>query len=467
MLASLTAASVEQASTRPLWIDRLNLGPTRAALSGRLDVDVAIVGGGFSGLWTALYLKRLDPSVRVAVIEREYCGFGASGRNGGWCIGELAGPFDRYAARSSPAEAMRLMRAGFGAVDEVGERVAEYDIDCDWAKGGTIRAARTPSQARRQAAEVAHEHQRGLTEQEIRLLSASETKEHLAAADLHSGIFFGPTAALDPARLVQGLASACERLGVQIVEGTPVTDVRPGWVVSDGGRVRADFVVRATEAYTRDLPGMRRRMLPVYSLMVGTEPLAADVLDSIGLRDRQTFSDDRRMVIYGQRTGDGRLAFGGRAVPYLFGSKIKSDAETHLASHQAITETLCELLPQLGGVRITHRWGGVLAIPRNWLPGLNLDRSTGLGWLGGYVGEGVAASNLAGRTMAELVLGQSTPRTDLPWVGVHARDWEPEPLRWLGVRVSRHLLHLADQREERTGRDDRLASRAAGLLRGD
>lgn len=459
--------SVLGATTVPLWIDQLDPRPRRSVLVGSTDVDVAIVGGGYSGLWTALYLKRLDPSIRVAVIEREFCGFGASGRNGGWVVGELAGSFESYAKRSTPAAAMRLARAAFGAVDEIGERVAEYDINCAFRKGGTIRVARTTPQAERQAAEIKHEHARGFTSDEIRLLDAEQARVHLNATAVRSGIFFAPSAAVNPARLVTGLADACEREGVMIYEGTAATDIVPGRVETAHGTVRADFVVRATEAYTRDLPGVRRTFLPVYSLMIATEPLSDELFDRIGLTDRQTFADDRYMVIYGQRTSDNRLAFGGRGVPYLWGSRIKSETELNLESHRRLRETLVELLPQLSHVQVSHRWGGVLAIPRNWLPGLGLNRSTGLGWLGGYVGEGVAASNLAGRTMAELITGQSTPRTDLPWVGVTARRWEPEPFRWLGVRSSRGLLLRADQREERSDSADRLGTRVAGLLRGD
>ncbi len=462
--------NLSDAVTTALWLDRLDPPIRRRAgldaTPEAADADVAIIGGGFSGLWTAYYLIRADPTLRVTVIEREFCGFGASGRNGGWAVGELAGPLEWYANRSTQAEAMRLARAVFDAVDEIG-RVADAEgIDCHYAKGGTIRVARNQPQAARQREEVAHHRHWGFTADEIRLLTAEETADHIGASRVRSGIFFAPTAALDPARLVRGLADVVEEAGVRIVEDTAVTGFTPGVVATDLGEVKADVVIRATEAYTRDLKGHRRDLLPVYSLMVATEPLSADQLAAVRLDERPTFADDRFMVIYGQRTADNRIAFGGRGVPYLFGSRISRSAELHTPSHELIAETLIDLLPALEGIGFTHRWGGVLGIPRNWIPGLTFDRTAGLGVLGGYVGEGVAASNLAGRTMADLVVGADTDLTSLPWVGATARRWEPEPLRWLGVRSSRRVLGAADDREFATDTEAKLAYRISRLLRG-
>lgn len=471
--------SLETASTTPLWIDRLEppVAP-RPAVEGDLDVDVAIVGGGFSGLWSAYYLKQLDPALRVAVLERRYCGFGASGRNGGWAVGQLAGPFEDYARRSSPTESLRLTRAAFDAVDEIGRVSAAEQIHCDYAKGGTIFVARTGPQAERQVAEVAEARSLGLAEDEIRLLDADEARSQLDATNVRSGILLSPSAVVDPAKLALGLACAVEASGVEIYEQTRATGIDGGAVHvapadargSPIGRgrceVRAPVIVRATEAYTRDLRGMRRDILPVYSRMIATEPLPDEIFDDIGLANRPSFADGRRMVTYGQRTADNRIAFGATGVPYSFGSRIVPAAEAHMGMHRRIWRVLADMLPQVADARITHRWGGVLGIPRNWLPGVRFDPRTGEGVLGGYVGEGVAASNLAGRTMAELVCGLDTERTSLPWVGVSSRRWEPEPLRWLGVRVSRALLGVADHRELRSDRPDRLMSGIARLLRG-
>ena len=452
-------AFLESSSTMALWLDRLGTIERRPALQGDGDVDVAIVGGGFSGLWTAYYLIRADPTLRVMVVEKDFCGFGASGRNGGWAVGELASSPEKYAQWSSMDAANRLDRAVQDAVDEIG-RIADAEaIECDYAKGGWIRLARNTPQANRQRSEIA-DGAHG------ELLEPDAARSYLNATNVKSGIYFPHCAAIDPAKLTRGLADVVEAAGVTIVENTAVSEIEPNLVRTNRGVVRANVVVQATEAYTRDLAGERRALLPVYSLMVATEPLSNEVFEEIGLADRPTFSDDRFMVIYGQRTADNRLAFGGRGVPYLWGSAISPHAETHGPSHALLRETLIDILPVLGNTQFTHRWGGVLGIPRDWVPGLRFDRSSGVGVLGGYVGEGVAAANLAGRTMAELIRGESTERTSLPWVGHKARSWEPEPFRWLGVRSSRAILATADAREEATDREAKVAYAISKFLKG-
>lgn len=451
---------LKNATTTALWLDQVGPINQRPPLDGDAEVDIAIAGGGFSGLWTAYYLIKADPTLRIIVVEKDFCGYGASGRNGGWAEGGLAVGPEKYAQWSSMDAAMRLVKAMHGAVDEIG-RVAEAEkISCGYAKGGWIRVARNAAQASRMQTEVSKPGAHG------QLLTAEEAQSHLNATDVRCGIYSPNCAAIDPARLIRGLAEIVVDAGVRIVEGTAVTSMSEGALVTTHGNIRADVVVRATEAYTRDLEGERRTLLPIYSLMVATEPLPDSMFDEIGLAGRPTFSDDRFMVIYGQRTEDNRLAFGGRGVPYLFGSKISSHAETHDGSHALIRQTLIELLPCLKDTQFTHRWGGVLGVPRDWVPGLRFDRATGVGVLGGYVGEGVAAANLAGRTMAELITDQDTERTKLPWVGHTSRRWEPEPLRWLGVRSSRRILATADDREFSSESESKIAYRISKFLKG-
>ena len=458
-LDSGAAEFLAHASTTALWLDRLGTIPRRSSLSGKADVDVAIIGGGFSGLWTAYYLIRADPTLRIMVIEKDFCGFGASGRNGGWAVGELASGPGKYAQWSSIDEAHRLDRAVQDAVDEIGRIAAAESIDCDYAKGGWIRLARNRPQAERQRSEIAEGGHGDLLDEDA-------ARSYMNATKVRSGIFFPHCAAIDPAKLARGLADVVEAAGVTIVENTAALGIDPQLVRTSRGNVHADIVIQATEAYTRDLEGERRALLPVYSLMVATEPLPQALMDEIGLAQRPTFSDDRFMVIYGQRTADNRLAFGGRGVPYLWGSAISPNAETHGPSHALLRETLIEMLPAIKNVTFTHRWGGVLGIPRDWVPSLRFDRTSGVGFMGGYVGEGVAAANLAGRTMAELVLEEATDRTSLPWVGHRCRQWEPEPLRWLGVRSSRRILAAADDREEATDKEAKLAYKISKVLKG-
>ena len=451
---------IANATTTALWLDQLGHITNRPALAGDTSVDVAIVGGGFSGLWTAYYLAIADPTIRILVIEKDFCGYGASGRNGGWAEGGLATAPEKYAAWSSLDAARRQESAVGDAVDEIGRVAKAEGIECGYAKGGWIRLARNAAQDKRMRAEMAAPHAHGT------LLEPLEARRWLNATGVRAGVYSPDCAAIDPARLVRGLADACERLGVTIVEGTAATEIDPNRVRTTHGTVTADSVVQATEAYTRDLKGGKRKLLPVYSLMVATEPLPESMFDEIGLAGRPTFSDDRFMVIYGQRTEDNRLAFGGRGVPYLWGSAITRSGEIHDGSHGLIRRTLIEMLPVLRDVAFTHRWGGVLGIPRDWVPSVRFDPATGSGVLGGYVGEGVAAANLAGRTMADLIRRDHTERTTYPWVGHTCRDWEPEPFRWLGVRSSRSILNAADDREYATEGEAKVAYQISKFLKG-
>ncbi len=473
--------TVDARPSHSLWHDQ-TVGDTvaRAALAGDRDVDVAIVGAGYSGLWTAYSLVVADPTLRVLVIERETVGFGASGRNGGWCVGELAGGLEGAISTYGRGPAVALTRAVIDTVDEVGRVVAEEGIDCGFVNGGVVRLARTAVQVANQRHEVADFEVAGLAG-ELTLLDAAAARRRVNASEVRGGLWYRPAARIHPARLVHGLAGAAERRGVEIVEHTAVTAIVPGSgphhdgpqhggtqarpvARTDRGTVTADVVVRATEAYTRDLPGDRRSLVPLYSLMIATEPLPAAVWDEIGLRDRETFSDDRRMVIYGQRTTDDRIAFGGRGARYRFGSRIDPAVEQRSGDHDRIEAALRELLPMIGDAAVTHRWGGVLGVPRDWRASVGFDRPAGVAWAGGYVGEGVAASNLAGRTLADLILGRPSELTALAWVDRRSRRWEPEPLRWLGINGSIAAMAHADRVEARTGRRSRLGSVVERLL---
>jgi glycine/D-amino acid oxidase-like deaminating enzyme len=442
--------------------------PARPALSEDLSVDVCIVGAGFTGLWTAHALALADPSLRVAVLEREVAGYGASGRNGGWCSALFA-TSDAALARLHGTDAMRAMRRAMQqTVDVVGASAAAEGIACDFAKGGTVDLVRSEAQRARARAELDEARALGTTEADLRWLDADEARALVGATDVVGATFTPHCAALQPALLARGLADAVERRGIRIYEHTEVLELRPGQpatVHTRGGTVRADVVVRATEAWTPTLPGFGRDIVPVYSLMVATEPLGDDFWASAGLASRPTFADHRHMIIYGQRTTDGRLAFGGRGAPYHYGSAVRPGFDTEPGVHALLRQTLTELFPDLAATRFTHAWGGPLGIPRDWHSSVGLDRARGLAWAGGYVGDGVATTNLAGRTLADLITGADTELTGLPWVGHRSPPWEPEPLRWLGVNGALVAMKLADRSEERRGRPSRVA-RVLGKLTG-
>jgi glycine/D-amino acid oxidase-like deaminating enzyme len=436
-----------------------------------IDVDVCIVGGGYTGLWTAYYLAQADPTLRIAVVEAEICGYGASGRNGGWCSAlfpkSVAGLARRYGRERSVA----LHRALQSTVDEVGRVAATEGIDCHFAKGGTIVLARTPVQLARAKEEVAEARAYGFGDADLSLLDAGAARERCGASDVLGATYTPHCAALQPAALVRGLAQAVRRLGVRVFEQTRVTAIHPGAgtrgpvVVTPTGTVRASVVVRATEGYTAALPRCHRRLAPVYSLMVATSPLPPSFWDGAGLARRETFSDHRHLIIYGQRTADDRLAFGGRGAPYHFGSATAPGFDREPRVHAGLSRVLLELFPSLDAT-VEYEWGGPLGVPRDWCASVNFDRSTGLAMAGGYVGDGVGTSNLAGRTLAHLITGTHSELTALPWVGHRSPSWEPEPLRWLGINAGLKLMTAADAEEARTGRPSRRAALFGRLLGG-
>jgi glycine/D-amino acid oxidase-like deaminating enzyme len=415
----------------------------RPTLPGDLVVDIAIVGAGYTGLWTAYYLSGADPGLRIAVLEAEIAGYGASGRNGGWCSTLFPASPHRLAARFGRGPAVALHRVLRSTVDEVGRVAAAEGIDCHYAKGGTVMLARDRTQLARARAAVAEAREFGLGTDDLVLLSADEARSRCAASRVVGATYTPHCATIHPARLVRGLARAVERRGVRIYERSPVTAIRPGRIYCPHGTIRAGIVVRATEAFSTALPGLRRTFAPLYSQMIATAPLPDTFWRATGLAGRETFGNYRRLVIYGQRTADDRLAFGGRGT-YHLGSRIRPEYDRRPRLTGRLTAILTGLFPALAGVEITHTWGGAVASSRDLVASVGLDRSAGLAWAGGYLGDGVSISNLAGRTLADLITGAGTELTTLPWVDHHSPAWEPEPLRWLGITARLRLIQLAD-----------------------
>lgn len=434
--------------TRSLWLDLLptSLAP-RPALAADIDVDVAIVGAGFTGLWTAYYLAGLDPSLRIAVVEREVAGFGASGRNGGWVSGFIAGDPAVYRRSSSPAAVLRAERETFAAIAEIGRVVADEGIECGFKHGGSLTVAYSEPQRERLQATVAARRARGITDDDFRLLDGDDLQARVRTPGARAATFSPHCASVDPARLVRGLAEACERRGVKIYEQSPA-QVQPGRLRTPGGTVTAPMVVRATESYTVQASGWHRRFLPLYSLMIATEPLPDDVWEAIGWQHGTTIADAHHLFFYAQRTADGRIAIGGRGAPYRLGSPIDQAQERNEAVRERLEKSLRQHFPMTSGAAITHQWGGSLAVPRDWCMSVAFDRNAGTAWSGGYGGHGVVAANIGGRTLADLILDRSTPLTELPWVGHRSRNWEPEPLRYLASKAIVAVLGSADRAED-------------------
>ena len=436
------------------WFHSLDEPPAPeppAALPER--VDVAIVGGGYTGLWTAYYLSRHQPDLGIAVFEAQTVGFGASGRNGGWCMGMAMGIEERLHGPQQAA-GLALLRAMQETVDEVGRVCQAENVDCHFAKGGTLSVATTARHAERFRRRVAAMHELGFTDQDFAWLDAEESARRIGVQPNFGAAYTPHCAAIHPARLVRGLGDVLRRKGVAIYEQTPVHAIAPRCVRTPRGDVAANVVLRATEGYTGTIAGQGRQMLPVYTMMVATEPLPPQTWRELGLARRETFDDGRRITIYGQRTLDDRLAFGGR-VGYRFGSGLRARVEPDDPALAGVEASMRELLPALGDARVTHRWGGILGIPRHGRPHVAFDRQTGTGAAGGYTGEGVGASNLAARILADLVLRRDTPLVRLAWVDDVPDKWPVEPFRWLGAKSAFVLGRLADRAELR-GRRSRV-----------
>jgi glycine/D-amino acid oxidase-like deaminating enzyme len=397
------------------------------------------------------------------ILEREIAGFGASGRNGGWVSGFFSGParvYERQAGREARQAGREgysaLQRAMFDTVDEVAAALSENDIDADFTKGGHLAVALNDAQSLHLRQEVAHSRVHGLGEDDMCELTPAQLEQRLRIAGARSATFSPHVARVHPAKLVTGLASTVERLGVKIYEGTHVSAIRPHEALTPAGAVNARWVIRATEGYTASLRGLRRALVPMNSSMIVTEPLVPAAWEEIGWAGREVIGDGAHVYVYLQRTEDGRIAIGGRGVPYRFGSRTDGAGETAAATVASLHAKLRAMFPAAADAELAHAWAGVLGVPRDWCVSVDADPDSGLAWAGGYVGEGVAAANLAGRTLRDLILGEPSALTALPWVGRRPRRWEPEPLRWCAIRGVYALYRRADRIEQRTQRPSRL-----------
>lgn len=429
------------------WYAAIGLPAYRPALAQSVEADVAIVGAGFTGLWTAYYLKRAQPDLRIVLIEREFAGFGASGRNGGWLSSELAGSRRRYAATHGHRGVVDLLAAMRAAVDEVIDVAEKEGVQADIVKDGLVRVARNAAQVERLRAHVDEERRWGLGPSDLVLLTPDELGHRIHVDGARLASYSPHCARVQPAKLVRGIAIAVERLGVTIYEQTTAYEIVPGEVRTSHGTVRAPTVLRCLEGFTASIKGERRNWLPMNSSMIVTEPLDDRARSHIGWSGAELLGDAAHGYMYAQRTADHRIALGGRGIPYRYGSQTDHNGVTQDWTIRSLTAVLHDMFPATRDIAIAHAWCGVLGVPRDWCATVDYDEATGLGTAGGYVGSGLTTTNLAGRTLADLVLRRDTPLVRLPWVGRRVRPWEPEPLRWLGVQAMYALYRAADRRE--------------------
>jgi glycine/D-amino acid oxidase-like deaminating enzyme len=417
-----------------LWDATLkNKSAERESLKKTEEIDVAIIGAGFTGLWSAYHLLSNNPDLKIAIIEKERVGFGASGRNGGWVS----------ALYPSGIGADEVTPHLVQSINEIGVFASKYAPDANFRKGGTVTFARNKGQLKRLKNDIGS----------ATFLDESETEGKVKVNGALGSLFTPDCATIHPGRFVRDLANHVEQLGVRIYEKSPALRKTDHKVSTPSGALIASSVISATEAFAK---GSRER-IPLYSLMVATEPINEKIWDQIGLSNGESFAEASHLVTYGQRTGDNRLAVGGRGAPYLFGSLMRSAAENNSRIHDQIIAMVRAWFPPLVDTQFTHRWGGAVSVTRDWQPFANFNRANGQAKAGGYVGDGVTLSYLAAKTLADLILEKDSDITKLPFVNHTPPLWEPEPLRWLGVNSVVKLIGLADHEEAATNQPSLIA----------
>lgn len=425
----------------------------RPPLAGSVDVDVAILGAGFSGLWTAYYLLKRQPSLKIAIVEKEIAGFGASGRNGAWCTSQFPTSLEHLGQKYGKSTAVAVNQAMAETVDEVGRVAKAEGLDIDWRKGGAMIVARGPQQLPTVDHEAKATRELGLEAHFIRL-TKDETDARVRIAGALGSLYSPDTAVIHPGRLVRGLARVVERLGTTIYEQTAVTDFQGGpapMLNTARGDVRAKTIAICGEGYLSQLAKTKRQVLPVYSLITLTEPLSESDWAEIGWRERECIESCRYSVEYLSKTADGRILFGGRGSPYHFGSVIKDEYDRDPALIERLRRSVRTWFPRIKDVAFSHAWGGPLGWARDYMPSMSYDKQTNIATARGYTGNGVATTNLAARVVTDLMLGIDSSITHLPPANHRSRDWEPEPFRFLGARYVLGAYNRIDRNAERTG----------------
>ena len=460
-----------------LWLETLDAPlQHRAGITDDLDVDIAIVGGGFTGLWAAHFLRKEIPGAKIVVLEKEFIGFGASGRNGGWASALYPVAFDRLVIEVGEERARNVREVWRRSVPELGAELAHLGIDAGYSYGGNITVARTKVQMKRVEAEFLAATHAG--EGAVRL-SRDQMAERINVSDAVGGLFIRECARIHPAKAVRGLASAVERTGVQIYEESEVLSLRPGTssVAKKGivkvrhqgtiRRVHATHIVEATEGFLPSINSparSNRSVVPVYSLMTATEPLSPEIWNEIGWSGNETLAEASHLITYAQRTADDRIAIGGRGAPYFFNSKISPEQDRDPQVHGQLRELARSWFPILHDVNFTHAWGGPLGIARDWHPTVSYNETNGYARAGGYVGDGVTSTYVAGRTLADLISSKESEFTKLPWVNHQSPQWEAEPVRWLAINAGLKAMTWADREEHLTHRESLIARAMASLL---
>lgn len=456
----VTTKEVEEYyKSRSFWMESCEeqLNP-RPKLTKSISSDVAILGAGFTGLWIAYYLKSKQPELKISILEKDIAGYGASGRNGGWCSPKFSLSPHEMIKRYGVDIARQLNQSLFDAVNEIGKVIETEKMDVDWTLGGSLEVARGDYAIPLLEKKMEVYNQIGI-EDEFEFLTAEETDKRVKINGTKKSMFTKTSAVLNPAKLVRQLASLLENKGVDIYEQTEVVEYKgagvgksPSFITSHGTVTAKHAIVISGESYISQLPPLKRSILPMYSLITLTEPLSEDQWNQIGWEGRESIGSTRLSIDYLQKTKDGRILIGGRGQPYRYGSKISDTLDRHKETHHNLENRLKEWFPSLKDIKFSHAWGGPVGITRDWLPNLFFNEKTRIAGAWGFAGQGVSTSNLAGRILSELLLGEVSPNNMLPIVNHTSRNWEIEPFRWLGARYVQTGLEKVDKKAETSGK---------------
>ncbi len=432
-------------SGTPYWLDDPSRPAARPRLTGDTSCDVAVVGGGFTGLWTALLAKEADPDRDVVLLEGNRVGWAASGRNGGFCAASLTHGYDNGLDRF-PDEIEVLERLGRDNLRGLCDTVERYGIDCHLERSGELSVATEPYQVA--GLQEAADAGRG------QFLDAESVRKEVDSPTYLAGLWDRTgTVMVHPAKLAWGLAAAAERLGVRIFEATPVRRQQTAgervWLTTDSGRVQAGQAVLATNAFPALLRRLSPYTIPVYDYAIVTEPLDADRLGAIGWANRQGVGDSGNQFHYYRLTPDNRVLFGGYDAVYHYGKRMSPRHDRRPATFDLLRDHLFETFPGLGGIGFTHAWGGAIDLCSRFCAFFGTASGGRLAYAAGFTGLGVGATRFAAQVMLDLLAGEETERTATKMVRSKPLPFPPEPLAWLGVQVTRRSLDRADRNEGR------------------
>ena len=436
---------VMAAQPAPFWLDRPDAPAPREPLRGDAACDLAVIGGGFSGLWTALLAKEANPGRSVVLIEGNRIGWAASGRNGGFCEASLTHGADNGRERF-PAEFGTLQRLGAENLDAIEAAIGKYGIDCDFERAGAITVATEDYQVESLRAAAAADGGTFLDAAAVRAQVDSPT--YLAGLWDKEG-----SAGVHPARLAWGLAAAGERIGVRIAERTPATglasDADGVTVRTRDGILRAGRVALGTNAFPPLVRWLRSYVVPVYDYVLVTEPLSPAQLAAVGWQNRQGFGDSGNQFHYYRLTPDNRILWGGYDAIYHFGGDVRRAYDQRPATFVTLASHFFATFPQLEGIGFSHRWGGAIDTCSRFCAFFGTAHHGRVAYALGYTGLGVGATRFGARVMLDLLSGQRTELTQLKMVRSRPLPFPPEPLAYLGVQATRWSLARADRRSGR------------------